>query len=235
MEKVIYLLSRPDGAPSAGFAERLVGEVGPNLVAAGARGVQVNVVDEAVEPAAGLRIVATPPPPDAFVSVWVDSAVPLLRGPVDAVVLGAGEHVLAYLVTESEPIVPGGSTGADGRTDGFAQVAMLQRPPRLGEEEWLRLWLEHHTPVAVETQATFGYTQNVVTRALLGDGHHDAVVEELFPAAAMTDQHAFYDAAGDDEKLARRQAAMLASVDRFIDLDKIDVIPTSRYVIRPVA
>jgi len=42
----------------------------------------------------------------------------------------------------------------------------------------------------------------------------------------MTDQHVFYDAVGDDEELARRQAAMLASVGRFIDLDRIDVIPT---------
>ncbi len=233
VEKIVYLLSRPSGVSATGFAEVLVSEVGPALATAGARGVQLNVVDADVEPAAGLRMLATDPAPDAFVSVWVDSAVPVLRSPVDRIVLDAGDHVGSYLVTESQPIVDRQPPGPGGRTEGFAQIALLQRPPRLEEHEWLSTWLEHHTPVAIETQSTFGYTQNVVARSLLGDRRHDAIVEELFPAAAMTDQHAFYDAIGDDEELARRQEAMLASVGRFIDLDRIDVIPTSRYVVRP--
>ncbi len=36
MEKVIYLLGRPDAVPAAEFAARLVGDVGPRLVAEGA-------------------------------------------------------------------------------------------------------------------------------------------------------------------------------------------------------
>lgn len=62
---------------------------------------------------------------------------------------------------------------------------------------------------------------------------YDAVVEELFPTAAITDQHAFYDAVGDDDTLDRNRTEMLASVGRFLDLDRIDVLPTSRYVLQP--
>ena len=234
MENVIYLLTRPDGVSEDELARQLLDDVGPGLVTAGARGVHVNVVDPAVDPAAGLRVTTTTPPPDAFVSVWVDSAVDHLRRPVDRMVLGIDDRATAYLVTESQPIVNRRPADPNGRTEGFAQVALLRCPSRLDEAEWLALWLDHHTTVAVETQSTFGYTQNVVVRSLLGDGVHDAVVEELFPGAAMTDQHVFYDAVGDDDALARRQAAMLASVDRFVDLDRLDVVPTSQYVVQPV-
>lgn len=234
MEKVVYLLGWPGGGPDPGRAARLVGETGPRLVGAGARGVQVNVVDAAVEPAAGLRITTSERAPDAFVSVWVDSAVTRRRDPFDRIVAAAGDLLAAHLVTESQPIVDRRPAAPDGRTDGFSQMALLQRPPRLDEAEWLGLWLDQHTQVAVDTQSTFGYTQNVVARTLLGDARHDAIVEELFPAGAMTDPRVFYDAA-DAEDLARRQTAMLTSVGRFVDLDRIEVIPTSRYVVQRVA
>ena len=48
----------------------------------------------------------------------------------------------------------------------------------------------------------------------------------------MTSQHAFYDALGDDAKLEANRGRMLQSTARFIDFDRIDVIPTSEYVIR---
>lgn len=232
MEKVIYLVRRPAERSADDFAARLVEQTGPALAAAGTRGVQVNVVDDDVAPAAGLRFTTSASPPDAVVSVWVDSAIAHLRAPVDEIVTAAGVAVEALLVTESEPIVHRQPPGT-GRTEGFAQVALLGRPPRLDEAEWLDLWLTHHTPVAIATQSTFGYTQNVTVRPLLGAPTYDAVVEELFPSAAMTDQHAFYDAVGDDDALDRRRTEMLTSVGRFLDLDRIDVVPTSRYVVQP--
>ena len=77
---------------------------------------------------------------------------------------------------------------------------------------------------------------NVVVRALSHAAPVlDAVVEECFPAAAMTSPHAFFDAVGDDAKLQRHVQAMMDSCHRFIDFDAIDVVPTSQYVIRPCA
>lgn len=78
--------------------------------------------------------------------------------------------------------------------------------------------------------ATFGYVQNIVQRALTGDTPRvDAIVEELFPMAAVTDIHAFYGSDGDQAELERRMTLMLNSVSRFGADRHLDVVPTSRY------
>jgi hypothetical protein len=91
--------------------------------------------------------------------------------------------------------------------------------------------------VAIDTQSTFGYRQNVLERPLSADAAPlDAMIEENFPPEAMSSDHAFYGVqAGDDEGLQANLSAMLASCARFIDFDKIDVIPMSEYVIKPPA
>ena len=235
MEKVLYVLKWGTEDPEA-FGSRLRGPLAAALLECGARGVQVNVADEAVASAARLRIVSSTDPADAVVSVWVDSAVDALRRPFDDIVSEADDGWAGYLVTESVPLpntrFPPGS---GERTEGLSQVAFLQRPATIAYEEWLDLWLNGHTTVAIDTQDTFGYVQNVVTRVLTpGAPPWAAIVEELFPAGAMTDAHVFYDAVGDERRLRRHQTAMIESTQRFLDFTAIDVIPTSQHVIRPV-
>ena len=46
----------------------------------------------------------------------------------------------------------------------------------------------------------------------------------------MDSNHVFYEAEGDDAKLAQNLKAMMDSCARFIDFDKIDIIPTSEYL-----
>jgi hypothetical protein len=235
MEKVIYCITSTEAdAAEPGLGERLRGEVTDALLGAGAHGVQVNVVDAGVEAAAPLRILSSASPADAVVSVWVDSANDRLRKPYDDALARGPWSSAAYLVTESVPLA--GPPGADGRrTDGFAQIAFLRRPEELARHEWLTRWLDDHTPVAIDTQSTFVYVQNVVARVLTpGATPWDAVVEECFPAEAMSDPNAFFDAVGDDERLAANQTAMFDSVQRFIDLSTIEVIATSRYVMAAV-
>lgn len=233
MEKVLYILWRDPRASEDTFARRLRGEVADRLVAAGAHGLQVNLADEAVHPAAGLRQTHSHPAIDGLLSVWVDSAIARFRRPFDDIVREATGRLAAYLVTESVPIRNTRHVPAKGaRTEGFAQLAFLKRPPRLTHEAWLDVWHNQHTPVAIETQDNFAYVQNVVVRALSDAApRYDAVVEECFPAAAMTDAQAFFDAVGDEAKLQRNLQAMMASCKRFIDFDAIDVVPTSQYAI----
>ena len=72
------------------------------------------------------------------------------------------------------------------RTAGLANIALLRRPDGLDEATWLARWHIDHTPVAIATQATFGYTQNAVVRALTpGAPVIAAIVEELFPIEAV--------------------------------------------------
>ena len=183
----------------------------------------------------GLRRSTTDPPIAAVASVWVDSAVHHLRRPIDEVIAASGSRMAAYLVTESEPLAHRGPTpGPRSRTDGFTQVALLRRPARLTRGAWLERWHDHHTQVAIDTQSTFAYRQNLVVDALNDDAPPiDAIVEESFPVAALTDWYAFYDAPGDDERFHAHVEAMVASTETFLDHETdLDVLPTSEYVLR---
>ena len=88
-----------------------------------------------------------------------------------------------------------------------------------------------HTPIASETQHTFGYIQNIVEEALTpGAPVISAIVEELFVMVGMTDAHAFYGSGGDDAELARRIEKLMVSVARFGADQGLDLCPTSRYL-----
>lgn len=232
MEKVIYLFGRDaEGrGPTLDADERA--DLVDRLGAVGARGVQLNLIDPEVASATRLAMGFSGHPAGGAVSVWVDSATDHLRGPVDEVVAGAVDPgpVHAYLVTESVPLRNTRFPAAPGeRTHGMAHLAFFRRPEHQPVDEWLHVWLDDHTHVALDLQDTFAYVQNVVTRRLTPDAPPwDAIVEECFPAAAMTDPHALFDTT-DDAELARRERAMYESVARFIDLSTIDVVPTGRY------
>jgi hypothetical protein len=235
MEKVVYIVWRDPQTEPEAFARNLRTTLADKLIALGARGLQVNVADAAVLPAAGLRQANTRPHMEAVVSVWMDSAIDRMRQPFDQAIEAAAGRMAGYLVTESQPIRNTRFPAAPGeRTPGFAQMAFLTRPPRLTPQAWLDIWHNSHTQVAIDTQDNFLYVQNVVVRALTyAAPHYDAIVEECFPDAAMTDPMAFFDAAGDEASFQQNLQAMMASCQRFIDFDKIDVVPTSQYILRP--
>jgi hypothetical protein len=234
VEKVLYLVDAFRQAQGSretsgdALRERLVGEVAPRLLAAGAHDVQVNVMDSGVADAVGSRMRSgSGPCPDAMVSIWVDSANGPLRAAYDEALREVDAEVVAYLVTESAPL-PGDPV--DGRRPGYTQVSFLQRPERLDQQEWIEHWHDHHTQVAIDTQSTTRYVQNLVVRPLTpGAPPCTAVVEEAFPAAAMTDPAVFFDAVGDEARQKANADALMNSVMAFLDFDLIDVVPTSEY------
>jgi len=229
MEKLMDPLWKLPEDSAAGLRARLLGPVASALRAAGARHVRISVVDEDVAPAAPLRQVNSRPAMDAMLSLWLDTSV--WRERFESQFRDHVSRYAGYLVCESEPIRHADRMPTDGgRVEGMCQVVLLQKPPRLSREDWLAIWQGSHTQVAIDTQDTFGYRQNVVLRALTyAAPHYDSIVEENFPAAAMTSQNAFYDALGDDAKCAANLKAMIDSCKRFIDMDRIDVVPTSEY------
>jgi hypothetical protein len=231
VEKLVYLLWKPEAAEADAFRDRLLQTTAPALLAAGALRLQVNVADSAVAPAAPMRLGNTRPLPDALVTLFLHTH--LDRKPAEKALAAAAPRIAGFLVLESEPIPNVKQRARDGeRTPGYSQLALIQRPPRLDAEHWLQIWQGTHTAVAKETQSTFRYVQNRVVQPLThGAPRFDAIVEECFPAAAMTSQHAFYDAVGDDAKLDANRKRMLESSGRFIDFDRIDVVPMSEYVI----
>jgi hypothetical protein len=194
------------------------------LAAAGAGRVQLNVDDEHV--AAAMRIPTFAEPIGAIVSVWTSGAAEA----VAEVLAGTATRVAGWEVEERRPIDP--PEAWDGtRGDGLANVAVLRRPAELTQDEWLHRWLVDHTPVAIATQATFGYVQNVVVRAVTEDAPPvSALVEELFPIEGMSDMHAFYGSGGDGAELDARLTRLMGSVARFGADRDIDLVPTSRYL-----
>jgi hypothetical protein len=141
------------------------------------------------------------------------------------------DEVAAYLVTESVPMPPP-NTEPGERTPGLANVALLRRPGDLDEATWRQRWHVDHAPVAIETQSTFGYTQNEVRPPLTADAPViNAIVEELFPIEAISDRRAFFGAADDDD-LRERMERMVASTAAFGVHRNVDTVPTSRYVFR---
>ncbi len=236
MEKLLYPLWKDSSLSGDAFREELLHQLAPELAALKeVHGLRICVADNAVAAASKRRIQSQPPVADAMLSLWVDFAgaaahwAPLIDAHVS--------HKTAYLVAEAEPLVnqqrhpsrPG------ERVYGMCHVVFMSAPVDMARDEWLALWKDSHTQIAIDTQSTFGYRQNLVVRRLSEDTPPcHAVVEENFPPEAMTSDHAFYASGGDETLLQRHMNAMMESCARFIDFTKIDVIPMSEYLIKPL-
>ncbi|UMB71962.1 EthD domain-containing protein [Mycobacterium paraterrae] len=226
MEKVVALLRVADHDEN--WCQRQRGPVAEAILALGVAGLAVNVRDAAVTHSM-MTLTTLDPPGAAVVSIWTQQCYGEQIGEALRLLAAECDQLAAYLVTESNPLLAPLELGR--RTTGLANIALLRRPPELDYDSWLRRWQHDHTPVAIETQSTFGYTQNAVVRALTPDAPRLAgIVEELFPIEAIADLKAFFGAA-DDADLQQRLSRMVASTTAFGANANIDTIPTSRYVL----
>lgn len=227
MEKVIVAVRRGDADDR--WCERFAGTIAGRLLELDLPGVTVNIKDAAVR-ASLMTLTTLDPPVVAVVSLWARQHYGRAVAEALQLLAGEAEKMAAYLVTESVPMPGPDTLGA--RTPGLANVALLRRPAGLDPQRWRERWHLHHTAVAIETQATFGYRQNEVVRALTPDAPQiAAIVEELFPIEAVTDLHAFFGAV-DDADLNDRMTRMIASTSTFGANENLDTVPTSRYVLR---
>ena len=235
MEKLLYPLWKQPGLTGGDFREELLHRLAPELTTLeGVHGLRLCVADSDVSDAAGRLIESHAPVADAMLSLWVDYAGAALWEPlIDAHV----SRKTAYLVAEAEPLVNQESHPSQpgDRVYGMCHVVFLSPPEGMPRDEFLAAWKDSHTQVAVDTQSTFGYRQNLVVRRLGEDTPPcHAVVEENFPPEAMTSDHAFYATGGDEAVLQKNMQAMMESCARFIDFEKIDVIPMSEYLVKPL-
>jgi len=237
LEKLIYAFWRKPADEPAALRRVLIEELKPELAKLGAERLQFNIVDfdEQAKGLVNFQLVCTKPPPDGIISFWLTSA--YRRQPAEALLAKTFARIAGYVVAEST-ILPNVKhpSKQDERTFGFSQVTFLKLPPRLKFEEWRQIWFGRHTKVGIETQANFRYVQNVVILPLTeGAPEYRGIIEECFPIEAMTDPYVFYDAVGDEQKFQKNLSTMMESVQRFIDLDKVDVIPTSEYLLHSQA
>jgi hypothetical protein len=228
MEKVI--LGLRSAAADDQWCARLCGPVAQELLDLGLPGLALNIKDHAVRDSL-MTLTTMTPPVSGFVSIWTQQSYGEQVAAAIAKLATECDDVFGYLVTESVPLPPP-VTEPGTRTAGLANVALLRRPDTLTETTWRNRWHIDHTPVAIETQATFGYTQNAVVRTLTPKAPVlSAIVEELFPAEAVTDITAFF-GASDNADLTERISRMVASTSAFGANENVDTVPTSRYVFR---
>ena len=194
------------------------------LASVGAVCLHVNVDD--AEVAAALRF-GPGEAIAAIVSVWTAGSIAALLAIVSAAV--HDPHLHAYRVTERVRLDPA-PTPNGVRGNVLAQVALLRRPESMSRDDYLASWMLENTPIAIRTQNTSAYVQNIVEEALTPSSPPiAAIVEEHFPMAALTDVHEFYGSRGDEAELARRMTELMASVAAFGADQGLDLVPTSRY------
>ena len=229
MEKVVSVVWKPAAASDAAYASELRERVAPRLAELGARGLTLHLADDDVTHAQRARMTKLAPPVSGLVSYWLDVADD--RAPLERLIAAASSRVAAYLVVESVPLRnPAGRVARGERTPGVIMTALLERPERLSFEAWIAHWHGPHRAVALETQCTFSYVRNVVVRALTpGAPPWAGIVEEGFPAAAVTDPMQWYKAEGSPETLKRHVKRMVESCQAFLDLDRVESHPMSEY------
>ena len=232
MEKLIYVVWKRAATPPARFGEEMLGGVTEGLLRQGVRGLSMNLADEPASFAQGMRITRMAEPPSGTVSIWLDTA--LDRDPVERLLEEACQRAVGYLVLESVPIVNTTRVVPLGeRTPGITTVALLERPEVMGQEDWLEQWQGRHTRVAIETQSTFLYIQNVIVRAVTPSAPPwSAIVEEGFPEQAPTDPMVFFAAGDSREKLEENRRRLMESCAKFIDFARLESHPMSRYVLK---
>jgi len=241
MEKVIYILSKEAATAGDDFRDLLINNLSP-AIDDFVKSVQINVVDGAVAatsmgragPEAAQKL-PEPPVADGMLSIWVRSVSLLDR--VEDSLREFTQSFHGYLVTESEPLpIDVRATSPVSRTAGFDQVAFLRKPSGQDYSDWIYKWQGLHTQVAIDTQSTSRYIQNVIVRPLTpGAPDIHGIVEEGYPdEAAMYDPMVFYDAVGDKDRMDRNIRLMMESCSRFIDFDAqpCDMIGMSQYIVK---
>ena len=232
MEKLIAALW-PDKNESREALNNAIREtLVDDLAKAGATGIRANLQDAAVAAGAALVQQFSDPPPAALVQFWLPSGNAIFRREVDAALSASSGRFALYLVAESTIIAqPDHARAPAGqRNAGWSQMALIPLPDRLIRDQFLDIWHDSHTRIAIDTQSNFEYVQNTVLRCLTqGAPRYAAIVEECFPLEALSDPFVFFDAVGDQAKFDDNLKIMMDSCDRFIDRGVVDVLPTSQF------
>jgi len=227
MEKIVFKLWRNDSDSLEKFKESLLVDL-PETLESLVSELQINIADDDVKAAAELVQTNYSQNPDAIVFIKVTSQyhseniVQILRT--------MANKVDGFIVSESIILQDGSKDHTGKRSEGFSQIVFLEKPTEMTEFDWFDHWTHHHTKIAIETQSNFTYIQNTIVRPLQNDSpNFIAVIEECFPSEAMSNPSIFYNADDDSERLLNNTKLMMESCSRFIDFQKIEVIPTSRY------
>lgn len=237
MEKLMYLVwDRPSRDPAA-LRAHLLDEVSPRLLAAGARGLQVDIDDDDAQVASMVKIPDDELPVRACISLWLPAHD--FRAEYEAVLADTGVRRAGYLVTESMYRDYGDNEHApardwpDGRrSPGIVTLTVFDKPAGVDDETFYGHWYGHQSPMSEWMQPRCRYVRNAVVRALTpGAPRYRAIVEEAWPTVEhLTDLQTFFGAAGDD--LGERIRIMLDSTKLLYDPATMRNYTMSEYILK---
>jgi len=230
MEKLVYLTFPGEGFEPAAYRERVLGELAPRILAAGARGLNVNLNDlqeEIPKPIIELGIGARL---GAAVSLWIDSLDD--RGPIEAALREGGETLEGYLVTESIPQACSDRDWPDGeRSPGLTHFTWFEKAKGVSDEAFFHNWFEVHTPFSFDLHPLrWEYVRNAVARPITPDAPPiRAIVAERFREIRdYTDPARLF---GSPEVL--KQSAEEAG--DYGDPEAMHSMPLSEYIVRSLS
>ncbi|MCE2390185.1 MAG: EthD domain-containing protein [Proteobacteria bacterium] len=225
MEKLVYLVGKPEAQPIEEFRQRLLGPAAEALLAGGALALTVNVADLTELPEA-VHISDPDGWLSASVSLWLSSLDD--RAPLEEILDGLAARKAGYLVTESVPRDYTDRDWADGeRSPGVTLVAAFPKPDHIDDETFFRQWHGSHTPLSLEIHPLYRYIRNSVARALTpGAPAFRAIVEErVRTMREFADPELFYGSA-EGQRLAHDDLLT------FTDFESMHSTVMSEYILQ---
>jgi hypothetical protein len=238
VEKLVYLIwDRPSRDPED-LRKQFVEDLGPRILASGARGLEVHVDDGDAQVPTMIKVPDDELPVRACVSVWLDAHD--FRAPVEELLAEAGIRRAGYLVTEAIYRDYGDNEHApprawpDGeRSPGVVMLTIFDKPAGTDDETFYGHWYGHQSPMSEWMQPRCRYVRNTVVRALTpGAPRYKAIVAEAWPSAEhLTDLPTFF-GSPDGADLGERIRIMLDSTKLLFDPATMRSYTLSEYILK---
>ena len=153
-----------------------------------------------------------------------DAAIDWQRAVDVAAQLGAEVHWCKGATPLTPPLL------TEETFSGTMQLCCFERREGLSDAALEKIWFQEHVQVALDTQNTLGYRQNLVLRS--SHDQLDGIVEEHFSIEAASSLTAFF-ANGDDEvKMMSNIHVLTESSERLLDLERSSVIHMTEHRLR---
>ncbi len=219
MRKIQLVVRARPSERHAAFARRIDAEIVPALIAGEHAAIKVVLTDA---PPPRLALLPFARAPIAVISVWGSAEVAI-------------EGARAYEVEEALPVAYE-KTWRDGEpTPGVCLLTLLSRKRGLDDATFLARWHDGHTPLSLEIHPLWGYSRNVVSRAIdgrLDEPRLDGIVEEQFRERAdLLDPRRMY---GGALRMLPNMIRVGRDIAGFIDLRAMEVyLATERWIRSP--
>ena len=227
MEKLIYLAWKKPELEGAAYGRRLLEDVAPRLLAAGARRLDVNLSDLLGVIPKPMLLMGEGATLSAAVALWLDCYD--ARGPLESALRADAARLDGYLVTESVPQPCADRDWPDGaRSPGVTHFTWFEKPAAVPDDAFFQAWHEVHTPFSFELHPRrWCYVRNSVARTLTpGSPPVRAIVVERFRELEdYTDPRRLF---GSKEALARSGA----EVAHYADAQRLHSVPLSEFILR---